>query len=75
MDIYLKNKPFKLFHDPLAAMTVLNKDICEFKNVRIEHVIENNFDMFGAVLVNKSDIKISTKINKEMFNKLICNID
>ena len=68
MEVYLKNKPSgKMFHDPLAACTMINNDICEFKEVEIYHIMDNGFQKFGSRLKENTNTFISINVDMNKF--------
>jgi len=67
MDIYLKDHPNgKLFHDPLAACVLIDKSVCEFKEVDLIY----RKGEWGAVETEQSNKYISVKLNREKFEKV-----
>lgn len=68
MEIYLQNKPTgKLFHDPLAATVMIDNTICELKPVKMYF----NKGEYGAKPDDTSNIRISIKVDKEKFFKVL----
>ena len=67
MDIYLKKKPEgKKLHDPLAACTAINPEVCEFKEVEMFR----ERGKWGAKAKDDTNTWISWKANRELFHKV-----
>jgi inosine-uridine nucleoside N-ribohydrolase len=65
---YFEGKPAgKLFHDPLAAATMINQSICEFKEVELYY----EKGCFGSELKNGTNTFISVKFDKDKFFKTL----
>lgn len=68
MEKYLLNKPGgKMFHDPLAACTMINNDICEFKEVEVYHVKEGGNEKFGSKEKKGTNTFISVGMDMDKF--------
>ncbi len=66
MDMYLKKRPEgKKLHDPLAACTAINPEVCEFRPVEMYR----ERGKWGAKLNSESNTHISIKANRELFHK------
>ncbi|HSW97822.1 MAG TPA: nucleoside hydrolase [Candidatus Saccharimonadales bacterium] len=68
--IWFEEKETMLFHDPLAATTIFNKDICQFEQTTIEVELMSE-KLLGTTVLNKEgkDKKhwIATSVNKDSF--------
>lgn len=65
MDIYLKEHSGKAFHDLLAASTLFDRDICEFKEVEMT----NDANKWSCFEKPGTNTFISVGVNKERFWK------
>ena len=68
MDVYLtKNKHGKAFHDPLAACALIDRSMCEFKEVEIyRHKGE-----CGSKHQSGTNTFISVSVDREKFEKVL----
>lgn len=67
MDKYLENKPGKMFHDPFAACTMINSDICEFKEVEVYHKLDQGHQKYGAKLKTSTNTFIAVSADHNLF--------
>jgi len=66
MDIYLKKHPNgKKLHDPLAACTAINQNICTFKEVKMYR----RKGKWGANLDDSTNTWISIGVDEDLFHK------
>ena len=72
MDFYLDKCPTgKKFHDPLAACCLIDRDVCEFKEVEL--FVENK-RFWGSRLKDGTNTFISVNINTDKFVETLCGI-
>jgi inosine-uridine nucleoside N-ribohydrolase len=67
MEVYLKDHPNgKLFHDPLAACVLINKEVCAFKEVELVY----SKGQWGSMPAENTNTYISVKLNREKFEEV-----
>jgi inosine-uridine nucleoside N-ribohydrolase len=71
MEIYLKKKGEKKFHDPLAAMCMLNPSICKFEKV----TLEKNKNNWSSKLSKNSNTEISISVDIEAFENELMKLE
>lgn len=72
MSTYLKrHSSGKMFHDPLAACVLFNREVCTFKEVEIYR----EKGEWGSVLKENTNTFISVSVDHEKFFKTLVNIE
>ena len=67
---YFNNsKRKKCMHDLLALLTIVNKDVVNFKSVDLKHTDDERVKWYSEIN-NKSNKKISTSFDYDLFLKL-----
>jgi inosine-uridine nucleoside N-ribohydrolase len=67
----LKKKGEKKFHDPLAAMRMLNPSICKFEKV----TLEKNKNNWSSKLSKNSNTEISISVDIEAFENELMKLE
>ena len=63
-DVWFENKQYMIYHDPLAAMTAFDENICTFKKCRASVVMPGNADE-GKILIDceGQDVEVADSVN------------
>jgi inosine-uridine nucleoside N-ribohydrolase len=71
MEVYLKKNENKKFHDPLAALCMINPSICKFEKV----TLERKKNEWSSTISKDSNIEISIYVDIEEFQKELMNLE